>query len=256
MRADRFGNLLRHWRTRRRISQLDLALAANVSSRHISFLETGRSRPSRDMVLQLSEVMDVPRAERNALLAAAGFVAAYAARDPGAEELRFVREAVAWTLERHDPYPGIALDRHWRIVAANRSANGLLAPLQISIGDSLLEAFLEPGPFRAALGNWPSIARQMLVRLRTESAHLGGDSVLDDAIQRIAGSGEFEQGPASPDYPAIIPVEWRGGDGPLRFFSIISQFGSTDDIALADLRIELMFPADDATRAALCANMR
>ena len=246
-----FGNLLRRWRTRRRISQLDLALAADVSSRHISFLETGRARPSRAMVLQLSEVMDVPRADRNALLSAAGFAAAYAARAADAEDLRFLREAMDWTLERHNPYPAIALDRHWRIVGSNRSAAGLLAPLKVAEGDSLLEAFLEPGAFRSALENWPAIARQMLGRLRTENAHLGGDPVLEDAIRRITVSTAGDLDPADLRYPAVIPVVLRAGDVLLSFFSIISQFGSTEDIALADLRIELMFPADEVTRTLL-----
>lgn len=162
-----FGNLLKDWRARRRLSQFDLALAAEVSARHISFLETGRARPSRGMVLQLSQVMDVPRADRNALLNAAGFAPAYAVRDRTSPDLTLVSAAMSWTLERHDPYPAIAVDRHWRLLQLNRCASILLGSLGLGAGDSLLDAFVQAGPFRAALDNWQAIAHQMIVRLRT-----------------------------------------------------------------------------------------
>ena len=246
-----FGNLLKHWRLRRRYSQLDLAVAANVSSRHISFLETGRSRPSRTMVLQLSDVMDVPRGERNSLLTSAGFSAAFAARDTDSNDLRFVREAIAWTLERHDPYPAIAFDRHWQVVKMNRCASTLLGRLGVGEGDSLLEAFLSKGPLRDALVNWPEIAREMRARLRTESTHYGGDPILEAAIDRLGTLDSGDDRESRAPYPAVIPVEYRAGPYKLSFFSTISQFGSAEDIVLADLKIELMFPADEATRRAL-----
>lgn len=246
-----FGGLLKVWRVRRRLSQFDLALAAEVSARHISFMETGRARPSRGMVLQLAEVMDVPRAERNALLNAAGYAPAYAARDSASQDLHLVRAAMSWTLERHDPYPAIAVDRHWRLLQLNRCASMLLGSMHLGPGDSLLDAFLQPGPFRAALDNWQLIARQMIVRLRTESAHLGGDPVLDRAISAIAAAAAAEGIGAGMPYPAVVAVEFRTASGVLSLFSTIAQFSSAEDIALADMKIELMFPADEATRVAL-----
>lgn len=246
-----FGNLLKHWRQRRRYSQLELAIAANVSSRHISFLETGRSRPSRTMVLQLSDVMDVPRGERNTLLASAGFSAAYAARDDDSSDLRFVHEAIGWTLQRHDPYPAIAFDRHWRVVQMNRCATALLGRLGVAAGDSLLDAFLSPGPLRDALVNWHEIAREMRTRLRTESRHYGGDPVLEAAIDQFDALNTDDRDESRAPYPAVIPVVFRAGPHDLSFFSTIAQFGSAEDIALADLKIEMMFPADEATRRAL-----
>ncbi len=251
--SESFGALLKEWRGQRRMSQLDLGMAADVSARHISFLETGRSKPSQAMVMHLSETLEIPRTIRNRLLNAAGFSVAYESRDLGNDELEYVNAAMNWTLERHDPYPAIALDRYWRILRANVSATAMLANMGIVEGESLLDAFAEPGPLRESLENWAEIARHLIARLRTESAHLGGDPVLDAAIARLAGSlepGETEYGGT---LPAVITANDRTNGMTLRFFSTISQFGSAEDIALADLKIELMFPADAATKAALMA---
>jgi transcriptional regulator with XRE-family HTH domain len=243
--------MLKNWRGQRRMSQLDLGLAANVSARHISFLETGRARPSKSMVLQLSESLEVPRATRNVLLDAAGFSKAYEARDLEQEEMAFVREAMDWTLSRHDPYPAIAFDRHWRLLRMNACATVLLNAMGLGVGDSLLEAFIMGGPFAEALDNKDEIARHMVSRLRTESSHLGGDRVLDDAAKRITATLGNTGSPKHDSLPAIIPARYRSNGVLLSFFSTISQFGSTEDIALADVKIELMFPADDFTRNAL-----
>lgn len=250
---DSFGSLLKEWRGQRRMSQLDLGVAADVSARHISFLETGRSKPSQAMVMHLSETLAIPRTVRNQLLNAAGFSVAYESRDLEHDELEYVNAAMNWTLERHDPYPAIALDRHWRVLRANISATAMLANMNLSEGASLLDAFAEPGALRETIENWAEISRHMIARLRTESAHAGGDPVLDKAIDRLAAS----LGPTESDYqaplPAVITANYRSNGMTLRFFSTISQFGSAEDIALADLKIELMFPADAATKAALTA---
>lgn len=246
-----FGNLLKDWRNRRRFSQLELALAANVSSRHLSFIETGRARPSRAMVLQLAQAMDMPREDRNALLHAAGFAAAYAARAFAATEMRPVREALEWTLARHDPYPGLVLDRHWRVLMANEAARRMLVPFGIGIGGSLLDGLLAHGPLRAALVNWPTVARHMIARLRTESRHVGGDAVLDAAQRRLHEALDPADPAAIGPMPAFIPVVLAVGATQWSFFSTIAQFSSTEDIALADLKLELMFPADESTRLAL-----
>jgi transcriptional regulator with XRE-family HTH domain len=251
--AETFGNLIRDWRNQRRMSQLDLALASDVSARHISFLETGRSQPSRGMVLALSESLGVPRATRNVLLTAAGFAQAYRARDLDDRDMAPVREAMDWTLERHCPYPAIAFDRHWRLVRTNPVAAAMLESMNLSIGDSLLDAFLEGGPFAEALENRDEVARHMVARLRTESAHAGGDEVLDAGAAKLAAMlGDRAPG-QNDSMPAVIPARFRLGDVVLSMFSTIAQFGSTEDIALADLRIELMFPADEATRELLTA---
>ena len=249
--ADSFGTMLKEWRSRRRMSQLELGLAADVSARHISFLETGRARPSRPMVLRLTETLKVPRFNRNALLTAAGFAQAYTARSLDAADMSEVNAAMAWMLDRHDPFPAVAFDRHWNVVRVNACAKDLLEPMGVETGDSLLEAFLAGGAFAAALENRDEIACHMVSRLRTESAHLGGDSVLDDAADRLAASlSDDAPLPESP-LPAIIPARYRVNDVTLSLFSTIAQFGSTEDIVLAEMKIELMFPADEFTRQAL-----
>lgn len=245
-----FGEMLKAWRGQRRMSQMELGMVANVSPRHVSFLETGRARPSRAMVLQLSESLDVPRATRNTLLNAAGFAPAYTARDLDEADMACVREAMDWTLARHNPYPAIAFDRHWCLLRLNACAAAMLEPMQLGVGDSLLDAFLGDGPFVDAIENREEIIRHLVVRLRTESAHLGGDAVLDRAAEAFAAElGDESPDPVAP-MPAVIPARYRADGQLLSFFSIISQFGATEDIALADVRIELMFPADETTRAA------
>mgnify|MGYP001829145186 CR=1 FL=1 len=248
-----FGEALRLWRGQRRMSQLDLGLTANVSARHISFLETGRARPSQSMAMQLCETLEVPHSARNAFLGAAGFAPAYRRRELNDDDMAHVRAAVDWMLTRHDPFPAFALDKHWRVVKANSSATLLLSGIGLGEGDSLLNAMLDPELMSAALENWQEVAQHMTVRLRTESAHLGGDAVLDKAVEqltRMTGAGSHG---VTGMLPAVIPARYRAGAGTLSFFSTLAQFGTPEDIAVAELKIEMMFPADDATRDALLA---
>lgn len=248
-----FGTALRQWRGQRRMSQLDLGLTANVSARHISFLETGRARPSQPMAIQLCETLEVPLSARNAFLGAAGFAPAYRRRELSDDDMVHVRAAVDWTLERHDPFPAFALDKHWCVVKANGSATFLLGGIGLTQGDSLLDAMMDRELMSAALENWQEVMQHMAVRLRTESAHLGGDAVLDQAAERLTGMlGPGSQG-VKGTLPAVIPARYRAGTSTLSFFSTLAQFGTAEDIALAELKIELMFPADDATRDALLA---
>ena len=251
--SETFGALLKSWRGRRRMSQLELGMTANVSARHISFLETGRARPSQPMVLQLSETLTIPRGVRNRLLQAAGFSGVYEARNLNDRELEYVRAAMDWTLERHNPFPGIALDRHWRVIGMNACAAAMLGTLGIGEGDSLLDTFADDGPAREAIVNWPEVASHMVARLRTESAHLGGDPVLDAGIARLVAALGSDRAEQHNEMPAVITADYRSGDMTLSFFSTISQFGSAEDIALADVKIELMFPANAQTRDALFA---
>jgi transcriptional regulator with XRE-family HTH domain len=248
-----FGDLLKGWREQRRLSQLDLGLAANVSARHISFLETGRAKPSRSMVLQLSETMQVPRASRNVLLSAAGFADAYRSRDLSTADMAPIRAAIAWTLERHDPFPALALDRHWTVVNTNKSAAHILSAVGIAAGDSLLDALTHQSALRAALENWPEVRQHLLARLRVESAQLGGDTRLDGAAALLAREQMRVDHDTAGILSVVIPARYRFGGAVLSLFSTIAQFGTAEDIALADLKIELMFPADEMTRAALLA---
>jgi transcriptional regulator with XRE-family HTH domain len=243
-----FGELLKHWRTERRMSQIDLGLLANVSARHISFLESGRANPSRSMVIQLSDAAQIPRASRNTLLKAAGFAEAYRSRDLNDQEMTHLREAIDWTLQRHDPFPALALDRHWMIVKANVSATQLLGSVGVAAGDSLLVALTKSERLRSAIENWAEVARFFVTRLCTESAQLGGDEKLIEAAKALASYCDA-------DYPisssAVVPTRYKFDGTVLSLVSTLAQFGTAEDIALADLKIELMFPADAATRAFL-----
>jgi transcriptional regulator with XRE-family HTH domain len=249
-----FGQLLKNWRNGRRLSQLDLALTANVSARHISFLETGRATPSRSMVMQLSESLQVPRDVRNSLLKAAGFADFYRHRQQSDADMVHIREAIEWTLLRHEPFPAFALDKHWVIVNANATAQTLLATVDLKLNDSLLGAAINSEKFRSAIENWSEVARYMIARLRTESAQLGGDPVLNAAITSLTQAAGSEDANTASDLPAVISTRYRFKGTILSFFSAIAQFGTAEDIALADMKIELMFPADAETRKLLLAS--
>ncbi len=247
-----FGTALKTWRQKRRLSQLDLAMTANVSARHISFLETGRARPSQPMVMMLARHLDLPREIGNQMLAAAGFAPAFVRRQLSDAEMTPAREAIAWMLDRHAPYPGFALDRHWTLTALNPPAESLLGAVGLAQGDNLLAAYLGNPDLQASIVNMEEVAAHTLTRLRLESAHFGGDPVLENAMERLpAMIPESRQidGPLPPFLPAILNV----GGQKLSFFSTLAQFGSAEDIALSELRIELLFPADDATKQVLTA---
>lgn len=246
-----FGNSLKDWRQRRRMSQLELGLSANVSARHISFLETGRSKPSRGMVLRLCDELAIPKFSRNQMLTAAGLAPAYGDRGLSEKAMAPVRDAVDWLLDHHEPYPAIALNRHWVIVRMNRIANMLLSGLGVADGDNLLNAVIEDDRMRDAIDNLDEVLHHVLQRLRTESAHLGGDAILDDMIARLAKQCVESTTHADGILPPFVPTHYRSGDTRFSLFSTFTQFGTAEDITLSELRIEMMFPADDATRTRL-----
>lgn len=243
-----FGTVLKEWRAVRRMSQLELGSLAEVSPRHISFLESGRSNPSRTMVLHLTEILEVPRQERNRFLGAAGFSPVFTEHDPDGAEMEPIRQAITWTLERHDPFPAIVLDRHWNVVSSNQSAALMFAFLGVNPEVNMIDLFLEDGGAKELVVNWSEVGYFLLTRLRTENAAVGGDEILERAIATLSDDPEIAPPAASPLPPALA-VTLRLGDANISLLSTIAQFGSAEDIALADQRVELFFPADDATRA-------
>ncbi|CUH87481.1 transcriptional regulator, y4mF family [Phaeobacter sp. CECT 5382] len=246
-----FGVILKEWRALRRMSQLDLGLGAEVSARHISFLETGRSRPSRDMVLRLAEALHMPLSARNQLLAAVGLVAAHGVKGLSEAERAPLQQAVDWILQNHSPYPGMALDRHWRLVACNSPARIMLQASGVHSGDSLIEALLGNELLRHSLVNLEEVEALSLLRLRTELAHFGRDPLLESAVERLQMNIAGHKTASLQKLPAIIPAVYRINGQELSLFSTLSQFASTGDIAMSELKVEMMFPADERTKEAL-----
>lgn len=248
--AAAFGGALKKWRQVRRLSQMELALSAGVSPRHLSFLETGRAQPSRGMVLRLSDELQVPAAARNQLLTAAGLAPAYVQRPLEDEELAPLWQAAEQMLAGHEPFPAMVLGRHWQLLRLNLAAAMMLDATGLKPGDSLIKALLENAALRAALDNLEDVERHSLARLRTELAHFGADPVLEQAIeqlQRNVTAAALCEGVL----PAVIPARYRLGRQVLSFFSTITQFGGTGDLAMTELRIEMLFPADEGTRTAM-----
>lgn len=240
-----FSDTLKTWRKTRRLSQLDLALEADVSSRHISFLETGRAQPSREMVARLGDALQLPAGTRNQMLSQAGFAPQYTQRDWDDAAMTPVRAALDYTLDRHTPYPGIALDKLWTVERMNAPAKTLFGGLQIAEGDSLLDLMMSD-TLPQLIENWAEVAHHAAQRLRTESAAQGGVPALDRAARHLAAIPQTQNQPLGP----VAPTIYRMGGTRLSLFATISQFGTPEDLALHDLKIELYFPADDATRQA------
>ena len=244
-----FPSLLRHWRQTRRFSQLDLALHANVSARHISFLETGRARPSREMIVQLGEALTIPLSARNQMLTAMGFTPRYAARTWDEATMAPIRRAIDHMLDSHAPYPGIAIDRLWRLTRMNAPAQKMFGMLGLTEGSSMLDMLHNPMLWEM-VENWPEVAHHSMLRLRTESAAQGGIPELDTAATFLAAHAN-----AGPDSDPVIgpavPTIFKFGDQRLSMFGTIAQFGSPEDATLEELKIELFFPADAATEHAL-----
>lgn len=241
-----FGEALRQWRRQKGLSQLELSLQAQTSPRHVSFLETGRSRPGREMVLRLADTMDLPLRERNALLRHAGFGPAYPERSLDAAELAPYRDIVRRMLCQHEPFPAFVIDRWWEVLETNRGAQALLPPL----GDTDFIDILD-GPMRAMVENWSEVAWHGLLRLRREVSVAGPDERLAALLARLeAILAAVPQPPMVPDSPIICP-RIRLGEHTLRFVSTIARFGSCVDVTLSELRVELMFPADAQTERLL-----
>ena len=251
MTTSTFGSVLKEWRGVRRMSQLELGSLAEVSTRHISFLESGRSNPSRPMVLHLSEVLEIPRQDRNRLLGAAGFAPMYQTHDPDGEEMEPIRQAINWTLEQHDPFPAVVLDRHWNVLEVNTAGAMMFELLGVVTDVNMIDLFIKDDRVRSMIVNWSEVGYFLLTRLRTESAAVGGDAILDAAVASlVADESITARDAATPLLPAL-PAVFNINGLEVSLLSTIAQFGSAEDIALADQRIELFFPGDEATKQLL-----
>jgi transcriptional regulator with XRE-family HTH domain len=250
------GEMLREWREQRRLSQLELSSRAEISTRHLSFVETGRSAPSRAMVLHLTEQLDVPLRERNRLLLAAGFAPVYGETSLDAPRMAAIRGAVGQVLTAHEPYPAIVVDRWWDLVDSNASARLLMesvAPELLEPPINVLRASLHPdgmAPRIANLGEWRA---HLLAQLRSQIT-VTTDPRLTELYAELSGyPGGDEPGPSDAS-GVIVPLRLRHESGELAFFSTVATFGTPLDVTVAELAIESFFPADEHTAGVLRAN--
>ena len=245
-----FGSILKQWRKVRRFSQLDLSLEAELSARHLSFLESGRSKPSREMVLRLTDALQLPRPAANQALNAAGFAPVYPSLPDDAPELAPVNEAIETMLAHHDPYPGIAVDRHWNVVKSNQGAQMLLALASPDGTANMMDILLNSAGLDL-IENWDEVAMLSLTRLRTEILELGGDEQLSAIMQRLAEHERVKKIDMSAINlnQAVIPTILKVGETRLSLFSTIAQFGSVQDTKAGETKIEMMFPMDEETAA-------
>jgi transcriptional regulator with XRE-family HTH domain len=245
-----FGTTLRDWRARRRLSQLDLALEADISARHLAFLETGRAKPSRNMVDQLIEALEVPVRSRNEFLLTAGFAPQFTEFELDDAALTPLRNGLDRLLERHAPYPGLLLDRHWNVVKANRTATLMLEMLSPGSSELNVLSRLTESPRTAeVIENWPSLAAEFIARLRAEVVR-SGDTEMAQRLEAFRQSvlAVTDTADQSPESDPFLCMRMRLPNGArLALFSAIGQFSAARDITAADLRIELFFPADAAT---------
>jgi transcriptional regulator with XRE-family HTH domain len=264
------GALLRQWRERRRLSQLALALEAEISSRHLSFVETGRSHPSREMVLLLAEVLDVPPRARNDLLAAAGYAPMYRESNLDAPEMAQFRRALDFMLRQHEPYPAIVLDRYWNILLANEGAGRflelLLGPAVAAAAEppivvrttlaspNMVRLICHSQALRPSIVNWEATAAALIQWLHRDllrSADAGIRLLLDKLLAYPDAPHNWRRldldAPAAP----FLTIEMQKGETQLKFFTTLTTLGTPYDITLHELRIESFFPADEATDMAL-----
>jgi transcriptional regulator with XRE-family HTH domain len=247
------GRRLRAWRQARGLSQLDLSARAGFSSRHLSFVETGRTRPSRDAVLALAEALDVPLRERNRLLETAGFAHVFRETPLTAEEMTHVRGVLQFILDHHLPYAAIVIDRHSTCIQGNRAAGRLLsmlaAPPLLTKGANFLRVAFHPDGVRRWIVNWPEVERHLLHRAERELG--GADDPLGTALlAEIRSHAQTPSASTTPPRPfdagdLLLPIHIRTPDLDLRLFSTIMTLGTAHDVTLQELRIETFFPADD-----------
>jgi len=249
-----FGRLLRQWRTTRHKSQLALATDAGISTRHLSFLETGRAQPSREMVQLLAGMLDVPLGERNALLISAGYAPLYGQRPLGAPELEPVRRALQFTLRQQEPYPALVIDGHWNIVMRNDASRRIFALFKPAHnGDepvNAMRAVFHPHGLRPFIVNWEEVAECLMGSIHREVAATGSEQTLrlrDELLSYPGVPARWRAADATCPMPPLASMQLRKDDLSLAFFSMITMLGTPRDLTLQQLKIECFFPADATT---------
>jgi transcriptional regulator with XRE-family HTH domain len=253
-----FGQVLRQWRLARRMSQLTLATEAEISSRHLSFLETGRAQPSREMVLLLAGVLDVPLRDQNVLLTAAGYAPIYRETALGAPELGQVQQALHFMLEKQEPYPALVVDRHWNVLMQNGAAGRLFglfldreAMAHVPGPPNAVRMIFHPRGLRPYIANWEALAGPLVQQIHREAVggipDEGTRRLLEEVVSYPGVPARWRTPDASAHSAAVLPLTLHKGELTLRFFTTIATLGTPQDITLQELRVECFFPADEAT---------
>lgn len=255
-----FGRLLRQWRVRRRLSQLALAVEAEISSRHLSFMETGRAQPSRDMVRLLSQVLDLPLRDHNALLIAAGYAPLYSETGLEAPALAQARRALDFMLRQQEPYPALVLDRHWNVLMANEATKRMqeyfldLAAVTELGPQNAMRLLFHPHAFRPYIVNWEAMAAAMIQWLHREVVNGAADDetrrLLDELLSYPGVPRQWRTADLEAATAPFLAIEFCKASLTLRFFTTLTSLGTPHDITLQELRIESFFPADEATEVA------
>lgn len=261
MSAAHVGILLREWRSARRLSQLDLALDAGLSARHLSCVETGKAQPSRDILTRLADVLEMPLRERNALLVAAGYAPKYPETALTTPELAQVRRAIEFILEQQEPYPAFVLNRRWDVLMANRAAarvNRFVLGGRDSPHQNVLRHFFDPGDLRAAVVNWEEVAGDIIRHLHSAVAAAPTDTatraLLDEVLAYPGVPARWRTRELGTAPLPLLTVRFRKDGQELGFFSTFTTFGTSRDVTIDELHIECCFPVDEAT-AGLCRKL-
>jgi transcriptional regulator with XRE-family HTH domain len=253
------GELLRYWRDVRGVSQLDLSLAAGVSQRQISFIESGRSVPGRDTLLILAQTLDVPLRERNDLLLAAGYAPVYSDAPWNAREMASVVRALERVVRQHEPFPALVMDRHWNVLMTNDAAprffNHFIDMAAREGPRNLLHLIFDPQGMRPFVDDWDTVSRSLLQRVHRESVGHAVDArtqqLLDELLAYPDAPRDWkaQRGPISTPTLPVIPIGFVSEGVVLRYFSMVSTVGTPQNVAAQELRLECMFPADEETEA-------
>jgi transcriptional regulator with XRE-family HTH domain len=257
------GAVLRAWRSARRLSQLDLSLEANVSARHLSYVETGKSQPSREMVARLADALGMPLRERNALMIAAGYAPEYRETSLATPEMAPVRRALEFMLAQQEPYPALVMTRHWDVVLVNDALTRVFGLLRGGPPKhaNVLRQIFDPDDMRPFVENWEEVARDVVRHLHEQIAAAPSDgksrALLDEVLAwpGVPPSWQTREAGSMPLPLPLLTTNFRARDTVLRFFSTFATFGTSRDVTVDELRIECMFPADEAS-AALCRSLR
>jgi transcriptional regulator with XRE-family HTH domain len=249
------GDLVRHWRGVRRLSQLALALDAETTTRHLSFIETGRSQPSRAMVLRLARVLDVPLRERNQLLLAAGYAPLYSEAGLDGDDAALVRAALERMLAAHEPHPAVVMNRHWDITGANDGANALFGWLlgeRVGGGPpNLIRQFFDPDALRPFVANWEEAALALLTRVHREAVGGVPDARTLALLEEVLAFPGIPSSWRSPDFARpllpVVPVSFSRDGRTLSYFSAVTTLGTPQDAMLQEIRVESLYPADRRT---------